>query len=175
MVTMTLIQGVLNTFVIFIARLVGYLVDPLCEMTMKKTTDPGLAYFITHVINFAEFGFCDCPWDLSTSAVSLRMPGAASLVLQTKWSLRWSAWNKVKIQIICLKKVQHSEFQAAKTSLLALFLLIRPGWSDKRTEKIKWFSNQHQKRASCLFGPFKIRWAEQISRTSINNLKVINA
>ena len=46
MVTMTLIQGVVNTFVVFLARVVGYLVDK----TFFRNSDddrPGIGYMIT--------------------------------------------------------------------------------------------------------------------------------
>ncbi|AOV17232.1 zinc metalloprotease HtpX [Acidihalobacter aeolianus] len=44
MVTLTLIQGVINTFVIFIARVVGHVVD---RVVFKSERDYGPAYFIT--------------------------------------------------------------------------------------------------------------------------------
>lgn len=50
MVTMTLIQGVLNTFVIFISRLVGYLVDQAMRNDEEENSGPGIAYFITHIV-----------------------------------------------------------------------------------------------------------------------------
>ncbi len=46
MVTMTLIQGVVNTFVVFLARIVGYLVDK----TFLRNNDndrPGIGYMVT--------------------------------------------------------------------------------------------------------------------------------
>lgn len=50
MVTMTLIQGVLNTFVIFISRIVGYLVDQALRKDDEESSGPGFAYFITHIV-----------------------------------------------------------------------------------------------------------------------------
>jgi heat shock protein HtpX len=48
MVTMTLIQGVMNTFVVFISRLVGYFVD---KVILKNNSDgPGIGYLITTVV-----------------------------------------------------------------------------------------------------------------------------
>jgi heat shock protein HtpX len=48
MVTMTLIQGVMNTFVIFISRVVGYFVD---KVVLRNTSDaPGMGYYITTVV-----------------------------------------------------------------------------------------------------------------------------
>jgi heat shock protein HtpX len=48
MVTMTLIQGVMNTFVIFISRVIGYFVD---KVVLRNTNDgPGIGYYITTVV-----------------------------------------------------------------------------------------------------------------------------
>ena len=48
MVTMTLIQGVMNTFVIFISRVIGYFVD---KVVLRNTSDgPGIGYYITTVV-----------------------------------------------------------------------------------------------------------------------------
>jgi len=49
MVTMTLIQGVLNTFVVFLSRVIGFAVDSF----MRRGDDrsgPGMAYYITTVV-----------------------------------------------------------------------------------------------------------------------------
>jgi heat shock protein HtpX len=47
MVTMTLIQGVLNTFVIFLSRVVGFFVD---RMIFKTQRGFGPGYFITSIV-----------------------------------------------------------------------------------------------------------------------------
>lgn len=48
MVTMTLIQGVMNTFVVFISRVVGYFVD---KVILRNTNDgPGIGYYITTIV-----------------------------------------------------------------------------------------------------------------------------
>jgi heat shock protein HtpX len=47
MVTLTLIQGVVNTFVIFIARVVGYFVD---RVLMKNEEGPGIGYYVTSIV-----------------------------------------------------------------------------------------------------------------------------
>jgi heat shock protein HtpX len=45
MVTMTLIQGVMNTFVVFISRVVGYFVD---KVVLRNNNDgPGIGYMVT--------------------------------------------------------------------------------------------------------------------------------
>jgi heat shock protein HtpX len=48
MVTLTLIQGVMNTFVVFISRVVGYVVD---KVVLRNQSDrPGIGYFITTIV-----------------------------------------------------------------------------------------------------------------------------
>ncbi|WP_019560648.1 MULTISPECIES: protease HtpX [Caldimonas] len=48
MVTMTLIQGVMNTFVVFISRVVGYVVD---RVLLRNNSDhPGLGYYATTIV-----------------------------------------------------------------------------------------------------------------------------
>jgi heat shock protein HtpX len=55
MVTMTLIQGVMNTFVVFISRIVGYFVD---KVLLKNNSDsPGVGYYITTVVMDILLGF----------------------------------------------------------------------------------------------------------------------
>jgi len=55
MVTMTLIQGVLNTFVVFLARVVGYAVD---RMLSRDSEDdgPGIGYMVTVFVCQIVFG-----------------------------------------------------------------------------------------------------------------------
>jgi heat shock protein HtpX len=48
MVTMTLIQGVMNTFVVFISRIVGYFVD---KVVLRNQDDaPGIGYYVTTIV-----------------------------------------------------------------------------------------------------------------------------
>jgi heat shock protein HtpX len=44
MVTLTLIQGVVNTFVIFLSRVIGYIVD---RVVLKNERGQGIGYFVT--------------------------------------------------------------------------------------------------------------------------------
>lgn len=53
MVTMTLIQGVLNTFVVFLSRVVGYAVD---KQLNKDGNGQGIGYFVTSLICQIVFG-----------------------------------------------------------------------------------------------------------------------
>jgi heat shock protein HtpX len=51
MVTLSLIQGVVNTFVIFLARIVGYVVDrALAGDSEEEHPGPGIGYWITSMI-----------------------------------------------------------------------------------------------------------------------------
>jgi heat shock protein HtpX len=55
MVTLTLIQGVVNTFVFFLSRVVGYVVDGM----LRKGDDrsgPGIGYMVTVMISQVVFG-----------------------------------------------------------------------------------------------------------------------
>jgi heat shock protein HtpX len=57
MVTLTLIQGVVNTFVIFFARIVGYAVDSMLRSRSDSSSSgPGPAYMITSFICEILFG-----------------------------------------------------------------------------------------------------------------------
>lgn len=56
MVTMTLIQGVVNTFVFFLARVVGYLVDSFLRRDNEESSGPGIGYMITVVVCEIVFG-----------------------------------------------------------------------------------------------------------------------
>jgi heat shock protein HtpX len=52
---MTLIQGVMNTFVVFISRVVGYFVD---KVILKNNNDgPGMGYYITTIVMDIVLGF----------------------------------------------------------------------------------------------------------------------
>lgn len=56
MVTTTLLQGVLNTFVIFGARVVGYFVDQLFRDNNEENSGPGLGYIISSILFEIFFG-----------------------------------------------------------------------------------------------------------------------
>jgi len=53
MVTLTLIQGVLNTFVVFFARIVGYFVD---RVILKNDRGFGIGYFAAVIVSEIIFG-----------------------------------------------------------------------------------------------------------------------
>jgi len=52
MITLSLIQGILNTFVMFFARVVGYVVDK----AVFKNDRPGIGYFATTIVCEIVFG-----------------------------------------------------------------------------------------------------------------------
>ncbi len=56
MVTLTLIQGVVNTFVIFLSRIVGYLVDSFLRRGDSQSSGPGIGYTITVIVCDILFG-----------------------------------------------------------------------------------------------------------------------
>ena len=56
MVTLTLIQGVVNTFVFFLARVVGYLVDSFLRRGDSQSSGPGIGYTITVIVCDIVFG-----------------------------------------------------------------------------------------------------------------------
>ncbi|ESS15378.1 Protease HtpX [Betaproteobacteria bacterium MOLA814] len=57
MVTMTLIQGVMNTFVVFISRVVGYSVDAALRRNDTQSAGPGMGYYITTIVMDILLGF----------------------------------------------------------------------------------------------------------------------
>ena len=57
MVTMTLIQGVMNTFVVFLSRVVAYAVDNLMRKNDEQSSGPGMAYYITSFLLDIVLGF----------------------------------------------------------------------------------------------------------------------
>ena len=57
MVTMTLIQGVMNTFVVFLSRVVGSAVDNFLRKNDEENTGPGMGYWITTIVLDILLGF----------------------------------------------------------------------------------------------------------------------
>ncbi|TKC93337.1 protease HtpX [Polyangium fumosum] len=57
MVTLTLLQGVLNTFVIFLSRVVGFLIDRFLSRSEDgEERGPGIAYFVSSIVLQIVFG-----------------------------------------------------------------------------------------------------------------------
>ena len=57
MVTLTLIQGVLNTFVVFLSRVIGYFVDNLLSKNDEESSGPGMGYYVTSIVLDIVLGF----------------------------------------------------------------------------------------------------------------------
>jgi len=57
MVTMTLIQGVMNTFVVFLSRVIGYAVDSFLRRNDDERSGPGIGYMISTIVLDIVFGF----------------------------------------------------------------------------------------------------------------------
>lgn len=56
MVTLTLIQGVVNTFVIFLSRVAAYALDSFLRKNDEESSGPGMGYFITSMVFEILFG-----------------------------------------------------------------------------------------------------------------------
>jgi len=56
MVTMTLIQGVMNTFVVFLSRVIGYVVDGFLSRGDNRS-GPGIGYYVTTIVLDILLGF----------------------------------------------------------------------------------------------------------------------
>ena len=56
MVTMTLIQGVMNTFVVFLSRVIGYAVDAFLRRD-SNSSGPGIGYMVTTIVMDIVLGF----------------------------------------------------------------------------------------------------------------------
>jgi len=56
MVTMTLIQGVMNTFVVFLSRVIGFLVDSWLSKGENRS-GPGIGYWVTTIVLDILLGF----------------------------------------------------------------------------------------------------------------------
>jgi heat shock protein HtpX len=57
MVTMTLIQGVMNTFVVFLSRVIGSLVDSFLRKGDQENSGPGIGYYVTTIVLDIVLGF----------------------------------------------------------------------------------------------------------------------
>jgi heat shock protein HtpX len=57
MVTMTLIQGVMNTFVVFLSRVIAYAVDSFLRKGEERSSGPGMSYMITTIVLDIILGF----------------------------------------------------------------------------------------------------------------------
>ena len=56
MVTLTLIQGIVNTFVIFLSRVAGFLVDSFLRRDSEGSRGPGIGYWLSSMVFEIVFG-----------------------------------------------------------------------------------------------------------------------
>lgn len=57
MVTMALIQGVMNTFVVFLSRVIGYAVDSFLRRGNDNNSGPGIGYYVSTIVLDIVLGF----------------------------------------------------------------------------------------------------------------------
>ena len=57
MVTMTLIQGVMNTLVVFLSRVIGYAVDSFFRRGSDSNSGPGIGYYVSTIVLDIVLGF----------------------------------------------------------------------------------------------------------------------
>ena len=57
MVTMALIQGVMNTFVVFLSRVISFAIDSFLRRGSSSNSGPGIGYFITTIVLDIILGF----------------------------------------------------------------------------------------------------------------------
>ncbi|CAN5396401.1 protease HtpX [soil metagenome] len=57
MVTMTLIQGVMNTFVVFLSRVIGYAIDGFLRKGDSNNSGPGIGYYVSTIVLDIVLGF----------------------------------------------------------------------------------------------------------------------
>ncbi len=57
MVTMALIQGVMNTFVVFLSRVIAYAIDGFLRKGDSRDSGPGIGYMVTTVVLDIVLGF----------------------------------------------------------------------------------------------------------------------
>ena len=57
MVTMALIQGVMNTFVVFLSRVIAYAIDGFLRRGDERSSGPGIGYMISTIVLDIVLGF----------------------------------------------------------------------------------------------------------------------
>jgi heat shock protein HtpX len=121
MVTMTLIQGVMNTFVFFLARVIGYLVDSFLRRgSDEESAGPGLGYTVTVIV-------CDIVFGILASIVVMWFSrqrefradaGAASLM------------NSPQPMMAALRRLSGMEAGELPQNVATAGINGRPGWME---------------------------------------------
>ncbi len=57
MVTLALIQGVMNTFVVFLSRVIGYAIDSFFRRGSNSNSGPGIGYYVSTIVLDIVLGF----------------------------------------------------------------------------------------------------------------------
>jgi heat shock protein HtpX len=57
MVTMALIQGVMNTFVVFLSRVIAFAIDGFLRKGDERSSGPGIGYMISTIVLDIVLGF----------------------------------------------------------------------------------------------------------------------
>ena len=83
MVTMTLLQGVVNTFVFFFARVIGWVVDR--QILRNEDDAPGAGYYITALVLDICLGFLLWLTSLVGGNTMLTLEQLRSWVARSRW------------------------------------------------------------------------------------------
>lgn len=135
MITLSLIQGVVNTFVIFLSRIVGYFVD---RVILKNEEGHGLGFFITSLVAQIVFGILASiivMWfsrkrEYAADAGGAKLAGAANMIAALE-SLKHSAHEPLPDQM----KAFGISGKPVKNSLALLFMTHPP--LDDRIDALK--------------------------------------
>lgn len=135
MITLSLIQGVVNTFVIFLSRIVGYFVD---RVILKNEEGHGIGFFITTIVAQIVFGILASiivMWfsrrrEYAADAGGAKLAGAGSMIAALE-SLKRSTYEPLPDQM----KAFGISGKPSKNSLKLLFMTHPP--LEDRIEALK--------------------------------------
>jgi heat shock protein HtpX len=134
MVTMTLLQGVLNTFVIFLSRVVGFFVD---RVLLRNERGYGIGYFVTVIVTQIALGILA---SIIVAAFSRRREyradaGAAKLVGPRPMIGALNALKRVQGPALMPESMQAFGIRGGRGRFHALFMTHPP--LDARIAKLK--------------------------------------
>ena len=135
MITLSLIQGVVNTFVIFLSRVVGYFVD---RVILKNEEGHGIGFFITSLVAQIVFGILASiivMWfsrkrEYAADAGGAKLAGTASMISALE-SLKQSTYEPLPDQM----KSFGISGKPVKNSIALLFMTHPP--LDDRIDALK--------------------------------------
>ena len=119
MVTLTLVQGVLNTFVVFLSRVIGYAVDSALRKNDEEYTGPGIGYYVTSIV-------LDWTTNITSATVADRVVPPSTIV-SPSWALTvvWAmVVSKLGERITVYSRLSRA-FSSAVAAWLALGLIQR--------------------------------------------------